>query len=864
MRKPSVDTCKFPRSIRLAVALLALFVFSLLVYSPYPVRVPIAHANPDVASFYPSGYNLYGSTKYLSGSVTDLQSDNVAYMTFRSYVSASSTTAKTNAFIAYRDSTTSLNTPKEKTWTGDTATWGSQSEMSTAGSPVRFARVAYSPKEQKSFEKIVVTLSDDGQLDAYIWDGTAWVVFNNIASSAIWSTAPEGAQRPYDVVYETNSGRAFIVYEINIADSTKDLAYRIWNGTTLLAEQYIDFTGVTSTNPTISFVVLASNPDSSSNQIAMIFNEYIGGAQGHGNAFAAIWDGSAWTKMTTLTTNISVNQAQMESISIQYSTYYKKILAVSGDGSNSMAWKTYTQGDADWVAQTAFDPDPDNGDDVCFGTLKRDPSATATDDYIMYAGVNDLWDLNAFAFDMADTPPSRLNTVNEVDDALDSGTTRPIDFDWEPTGNKGLIVWGTLNGNIHYNTYSISAGWGASWTTSVPMGANTHLWVQLRRNTRSISGAVKILGAVLEDTTYYIGAIKWNGTTFTVIGTNTISSGTTVSTYECFEIEFQRFGPPTEFTSEVEFTGTSNTQSWTQLVWTVDSSFTTASVTTTLQLYNWITGYPTSGDGFMTDTIGTSDVNKTQTITTNPTNFRDSSGNWKMKIKGVKSIGTQFDWKGDLVKIEVTWGVGYALNLRVRDWDLTDNIQGAIVYKGSDTKTSDSNGWANWTAVSGTVQIKVKYYGFWVNGTFSVTMSSDKTIDVKCKLHDVTVKVQETQHNAYLVSANVTVFNASSTSGNKIKSGITGSNGQVSFTNLPNNTLVFTQYGGSSYSIVIGNTTQTVSSEDQSITLTSNQNYVSTSSPYSVIALLGLIIPLKKRSQLDVSRADKVKKCKRR
>jgi len=864
MRKPSVDTCKVSRSIRLAVTLLVLFVLGVLVFSPYTVRVPVAYANPDVASFYPSGYTLYGSTKYLSGSVTDLQSNNTAYMTFRSYVSASSTTAKTNAFIAYRDSTTSLNTPKERTWTGDTATWGSQSEMATAGSPVRFARVAYCPKEQKSFEKIVVTLSDDGQLDAYIWDGTAWVVFNNIASSPIWSTAPTGAQRPYDVAYETNSGRALIVYDINIADATKDLAYRIWNGTNLLTEQYIDFTGVTSTNPTISFVVLASNPDSSSNQIAMTFNEYIGGAQGHGNAFAAIWDGSAWTKMTTLTTNISVNQAQMESISIQYSTYYKKILAVSGDGPNSVVWKTYTQGDADWVAQTAFDPDPDNGDDVSFGTLKRDPSATATDDYIMYAGVTDLFDLNAFAFDMADTPPSRLDTVNEVDDAIDSATTRPVDFDWEPTGNKGLIVWGTLQDYIHYNTYSISSGWGASWTTSVSMGTHIHPWVQLRSNPRSISGDVKILGAVLEDTAYDIGAIKWNGTTFTIIGTNTISSDTTVSTYECFEIEFQRFGPPTEFTSEVEFTGTSNTQSWTQLVWTVDSSFTTASVTTTLQLYNWSTGYPDSGNGYMTDTIGTSDVNKTQTITTNPTNFRDASDNWKMKIKGVKSTSTQFDWKSDLVKIEVTWGVGYALNLRVRDWDLTDNIQGAIVYKDSDTKTSDSNGWANWTLVSGIVQIKVKYYGFWVNGTFSVTMDSDKTIDVKCKLYDVTVKVQETQHNAYLVSANVTVFNASSTSGNKIKSGITGSTGQVSFTNLPNNTLVFTQYGGSSYTIVIGNTTQTVSSEDQSITLTSNQNYVSTSSPYSIIALLGLIIPLKKRSQLDVSRANKVKKCKRR
>jgi len=188
---------------------------------------------------------------------------------------------------------------------------------------------------------------------------------------------------------------------------------------------------------------------------------------------------------------------------------------------------------------------------------------------------------------------------------------------------------------------------------------------------------------------------------------------------------------------------------------------------------------------------------------------------------------------------------GYALNLRVRDSDLTDNIQGGFVYKDSDVKISDANGWANWTGQTGTVQIKVKYYGFWVNGTFSVVMDSDKTINVKCNLYDVTITVQENVQSAYLVQANVTVFNATSTSGNKIKSGTTGSNGQVSLSNLPNNTLTITQYGGSGYSIVIGNTTQLISSDGQSFTVTSNQNYTSTSNPYYLMVWIGAIVPLK-------------------
>jgi hypothetical protein len=198
--------------------------------------------------------------------------------------------------------------------------------------------------------------------------------------------------------------------------------------------------------------------------------------------------------------------------------------------------------------------------------------------------------------------------------------------------------------------------------------------------------------------------------------------------------------------------------------------------------------------------------------------------------------------------IVVDYTLGFNLNLRVRDWDLTDNIQGAHVYKDSDVQISDANGWANWTLVSGTVQIKVNYYGFWVNGTFSVTMGSDKTIDVQCKLYDVTVLVQEGVQNAYLAGANVTVYNSTSMQGNKITSGVTGNNGQVQLLNLPNNTLTFTQYGGASYSLVIGNTTRLVSSENQPITLTADQNNVNTNNNYSIIAFAGMTIPFKSSS----------------
>jgi hypothetical protein len=113
---------------------------------------------------------------------------------------------------------------------------------------------------------------------------------------------------------------------------------------------------------------------------------------------------------------------------------------------------------------------------------------------------------------------------------------------------------------------------------------------------------------------------------------------------------------PIQHAVEVEFTGSSNTDDWTQLNWVVDSAWTTPSVTVTLQLYNYNLGqYPTSGDGYISYTssaTSNTDETKTQTITSNPTYFRDTSGNWKVKVKGVKSTTTQFNLKADLVKYE--------------------------------------------------------------------------------------------------------------------------------------------------------------------------------------------------------------------
>jgi len=124
---------------------------------------------------------------------------------------------------------------------------------------------------------------------------------------------------------------------------------------------------------------------------------------------------------------------------------------------------------------------------------------------------------------------------------------------------------------------------------------------------------------------------------------------------------------PSEYTSEVEFAGSSNTGTWNQLVRSIDSAWTTGSLAVTIQVYNYTLGdYPTSGNGYesyaSSSTAGT-DETRIQTITTNPNHFRDGSGNWKVKVKGVKTTTTQFDFKADWIEFKPTYYSEYTVSI---------------------------------------------------------------------------------------------------------------------------------------------------------------------------------------------------------
>ncbi len=114
---------------------------------------------------------------------------------------------------------------------------------------------------------------------------------------------------------------------------------------------------------------------------------------------------------------------------------------------------------------------------------------------------------------------------------------------------------------------------------------------------------------------------------------------------------------PREYTMETELSGKSNTDYWAQLLWAVDSAWSIDRVFVTLQLYNYtLDAYSTSGNGYIeyvSNAIAETDETKNQLIANCPMDFRNSLGNWKMKIRGAKVATSQFYFMADLAKYEV-------------------------------------------------------------------------------------------------------------------------------------------------------------------------------------------------------------------
>jgi len=114
-----------------------------------------------------------------------------------------------------------------------------------------------------------------------------------------------------------------------------------------------------------------------------------------------------------------------------------------------------------------------------------------------------------------------------------------------------------------------------------------------------------------------------------------------------------------KYTTQVEFTGSSNTADWSRVIWQTDSSWNIGQINVTIQFYNFtLDAYPTSGNGYTTyisDATPNTDEPKTQIVIANPAQFKNSTGHWKAKITGVKSTSTQYQMRIDWIELKSTY-----------------------------------------------------------------------------------------------------------------------------------------------------------------------------------------------------------------
>jgi hypothetical protein len=211
---------------------------------------------------------------------------------------------------------------------------------------------------------------------------------------------------------------------------------------------------------------------------------------------------------------------------------------------------------------------------------------------------------------------------------------------------------------------------------------------------------------------------------------------------------------PSQYTAQIELFGASNTQNWGSLTWTVDSAFSTDNVNVALQVYNYNTSqYLTSGDGYISYTsspVPGTDETKNQTITINPTHYRNATGDWKIRITGVKTTTAQFNLSADCVEFQVTTQSSYrldfkgefAIDLSTYSLSHIDSIEIQIRYRVSDSLENWYLKAYNWTNMAfsdagfnsttgSTPSIGFQYYSVNLTSTWQSYINNNGTMQVK-------------------------------------------------------------------------------------------------------------------------------------
>jgi hypothetical protein len=436
-----------------------------------------------------------------------------------------------NALIAYRSTTGGgLDNPKMRTWfASGTGTWGSEFELASAGADVNWLVLKASPF---IYKWVLVTLGSDGYLDAYACTSNcdlagSWTLTSDIAFVGLGNTGV----RAFDIAFETSTGDLFIVYAKEDVSPTCDLAYRLLaNGdlSVTAAEVCIDdLTEAADIQDT--WVAADNNPTPGSEEIV-----FAGFDDTNDDVSAWVWDGSTVGSQFELTPT-ATDTGGFEALSVKYTSDGLQGMVITGDSVIAGNVVTFYWTGAIWFDSPDFDTDAaDLIDSVYWTTLK---APTLGSPFLEAVAVDSGDDLHTISWSGA-----AWTVTSNIDTAIDTSLTRPVDFAWNPSGGDGYAVWDTdtAGGTDLSTIFCFPDCTGATSTISSYAGAGA--WLTLYQNPTS-TDTVDILGIRL-NSDMDIGAFYFDGATWTNYGDSAITADTGVTTFEGYSLDFQELEAP--------------------------------------------------------------------------------------------------------------------------------------------------------------------------------------------------------------------------------------------------------------------------------------------------------------------------------
>jgi hypothetical protein len=305
-----------------------------------------------------------------------------------------------------------------------------------------------------------------------IYNGSSWTSITLGGAGdfgQIWSTTSSSnyivRHRDFDAAFETSSGEILVV--ATNSSTTYQCNYWTYNGS-WTGPSSLTFTNIGS-GYSIKWVKLASNPNASSNEIALIVGADNGTTK---KAVAQIWNGSSWGNEQSLSTALSAND--QETIAVEY------MQTGSNGGKALFAWaETNTIYGQVWNG-SSYDSAQSRSVSVTNPIeWLRLAADTATDDLMLA-----YEDSTAYLYALKWTGAAWDSSATAISsDTLygDDEYNRAFDVIWESSyGHLGhATIAYSLSSTLNYKHYDGSS-WGSEGTV---YGGQSFYWLQLARTT---------------------------------------------------------------------------------------------------------------------------------------------------------------------------------------------------------------------------------------------------------------------------------------------------------------------------------------------------------------------------------------------